>query len=300
VVPHSDADGLAAGALLQRRTRGEVLHLGSPWEEPLPSGTATVIADWGVRPVDGPSEVLYVDHHADPEAVQGTVVAPEGDAGETSTSLVAWDLLGRPPEGAWLAALGAAGDLGEGALRRGGAAAVARSADSAISPGRMKRLAALVTAPSRLRGASVSAAFDLLARSSGDADALADPGSAPLAEMLETVKAARARAIRVAPRAGTEAALIRLDEPARVHGQVAAAWSRRLAPLVVVCANHGWREGRVSFAVRSADGRDLREWLLSRYRPPGGAGDYARGHARATGGSLVPAAFEDFERAVLA
>jgi single-stranded-DNA-specific exonuclease len=84
-----------------------------------------------------------------------------------------------------------------------------------------------------------------------------------------------------------------------VHPLVATAWSRRLAPRVVIAANDGWRAGLVSFAVRSHDGRDLRRWLLDRFRPPAGAGDYARGHPRATGGALVSDAFDAFTEAVL-
>jgi hypothetical protein len=105
---------------------------------------------------------------------------------------------------------------------------------------------------------------------------------------------------KVAPRVGPGAALIELDVPARVHSQVASAWARRLGPRPVVVANRGWRPHRVSFAVRSADRRDLRAWLRSVFAPPPGAGDYARGHARATGGSLVPEAYERFAAAVLA
>ena len=66
-----------------------------------------------------------------------------------------------------------------------------------------------------------------------------------------------------------------------------------------MAANEGWRDGRVAFAVRSADGRDLRAWLRDRYEPPEGGGDYGRGHARATGGALVLDAFEAFAAAIL-
>ncbi|MGE5635389.1 MAG: hypothetical protein ACM3UV_00380 [Nocardioidaceae bacterium] len=38
VVPHGDADGLSAGVVLSRRARGPVVHLRSPWEDPLPGG----------------------------------------------------------------------------------------------------------------------------------------------------------------------------------------------------------------------------------------------------------------------
>jgi hypothetical protein len=88
VVPHHDADGLSAGVLLARRARGGVLHVESPWSRPLPDVEAAVVADWGVRPVAGPRTVLYVDHHAAPEPVDGVVVRPVGSV-ETSTSVLA-------------------------------------------------------------------------------------------------------------------------------------------------------------------------------------------------------------------
>lgn len=106
--------------------------------------------------------------------------------------------------------------------------------------------------------------------------------------------------MRVAPQVGAAAALIRLDVPAKVHSQVAVAWTRRLAGRVVVAANAGWRTGKISFAVRSAEPIDLRAWLNDVYEPPPGSGDYARGHTHATGGSLTPDAFESFAAALLA
>lgn len=105
--------------------------------------------------------------------------------------------------------------------------------------------------------------------------------------------------MRNAPKTGTQAALIRFREPARVHSLVATAWASRLAPRVVIAANDGWRDETVSFAARSAVDIDLRRWLLERYSPPADAGDYARGHARATGSSLRPDNFEEFAEAVL-
>ena len=291
VVPHHDADGLSAGALLARRTSGDVLHVESPWSEPLPAVEAAVVADWGVRPVNGPQNVLYVDHHAAPEAVDGVVVRPVGQ-GETSTSILTWELLGRPPEGAWLGLLGAVGDLGDAAFGLGLPAPRSRSD--------VKRLATLVTAAGRVRGGPVPEAFDLLAGAGSEREALAHPACARLEEARAKAASARARAMRTAPTVGAEAALIRFSEPARVHALVATAWMRRLSPRVVIAANDGWREGLVSFAVRSDDGRDLRQWLLDRFRPPPGAGDYARGHPRATGGALAPEAFDAFIEAVLA
>jgi single-stranded-DNA-specific exonuclease len=59
VVPHTDADGLAAGALALR-ARAEpadaalLLERGrTPWSEALPAGRVAIL-DWGMRALDPP------------------------------------------------------------------------------------------------------------------------------------------------------------------------------------------------------------------------------------------------------
>jgi single-stranded-DNA-specific exonuclease len=290
VVPHGDADGLAAGALLATRARGGVLHVASPWQDHLTTSAPLVIADWGVRPLDTAAPVLYVDHHAEPEPVTAPVV--HGDTtGDGSTSMVAWRLLGMPDRHAWLAGLGLVGDLGEPALRH--------AAVNAGPATPLRRLAGLVSAPGRLRDGPVDVAYAVLTDAASSADALADERISQLAQARDAVAGYRRDAMRVAPRVGPHAALVVLDLPARVHSQVATAWMRRLAPRVVIAANRGWRPGRVSFAVRSAVARDLRAWLRSVFTPAPGSGDYARGHVQATGGALVPESFDAFAAAVL-
>jgi hypothetical protein len=293
VVPHHDADGLAAGALLARATRGTALHVESPWTAPLPVAGPAIVADWGVRPVSGPSALLYVDDHAGPEYVDGTVVTPRHGAG-ASTSMVTWKLLRRPADGAWLAALGAVGDLGEDALRRRDVPRVDGSGEA------MAELASLVTAPGQLHDGPVDQAFELLKESEDERAALADPRRPVLADAAARVQEAQERAMRSEPQVAGDVALVRFTEPARIHPTIAAAWAKRLAPRVVIAANDGWRDGQVAFSVRSASPRDLRAWLLTRYSPPPGTGDYARGHASATGGVLDTQAFEDFAAAALA
>jgi single-stranded-DNA-specific exonuclease len=267
VVPHHDADGLSAGVLLARRAFGGVLHVESPFNGALPAVDAAVIDDWG--------EWSWAGRGGGDLDFGACLGAPGAAAGRRLACL-----------------LGAVGDFGDAAFRRGLSAPKSRSD--------VKRLATLVTAAGRVRNGPVSEAFDLLARVGDEREALAHPVCARLEEAWARTAAARARAMRTAPTVGPEAALIRFWEPARVHPLVATAWMRRLAPRVVIAANDGWRDGLVSFAVRSADGRDLRRCLLARYRPPAGAGDYARGHPKATGGALMPEPFDAFAEAALA
>ena len=94
------------------------------------------------------------------------------------------------------------------------------------------------------------------------------------------------------------AALVRFSSAAQVHPVVAARWTRRLAPAVVIAANDGYLPGRVNFALRSAAPADLLAWLRRLPFAPAHEGEYANGHARATGGSLTPDDFERFLAAV--
>jgi len=70
---------------------------------------------------------------------------------------------------------------------------------------------------------------------------------------------------------------------------VAQAWSRRLAPRVVLAANDDYLPGLVSFAARGGRGdlrRLLRDALLD------AQGEFAHSHDRATGDSLTPEEFD--------
>lgn len=288
VCSHTDADGLAAGAMVLR-ARGEdaadavVLEPGgTPWgpRTALPEGLVAIL-DQGVRPIDGP--VVVVDHHAPETTLEapGQLVLsgyPEGEGACTAT-LVKRVL---PEQPAWLAALGAFGDLGADGLKLPECAGAARTA--------VRKLTPLVNAPRRLRGGPVRTALALLVEHAEAKDALADPRVRELEEAKAEARAAFERAVRTAPAVGPGCAVIAFDEPAQVHPLVATTWARRLGPRPVLAANSGWLPGRVNFAVRGGEQPDLRAWL--REALPEGAGhEFAHGHDKATGGSLPPDLF---------
>src|SRR3954452_6136680 len=149
VVPHTDADGLAAGAIALRE-RGEradaavLLSRGqTPFAQPppqaLPDGALAVL-DWGVRALDRPG--LLVDHHL-PEAAprdDQVVVSSYGRRPETPTAPLMRRIVTAAP--AWLAGVGAVGDLGRAGLDLPECAGAPVTAVS--------RLAGLVNAPRRL------------------------------------------------------------------------------------------------------------------------------------------------------
>lgn len=286
VVPHADADGLAAGALALRARRegaGGAVLFGrgeNPFgaDSALPPGSVAVL-DWGVRPLE--RRGIFVDHHA-PEAEPRTgqvVVSGYGETPETATAPLVRRLV--PEEPSWIAAVGAFGDLGAAGFEL-------PECDSAPQ-GPIRRLVPLVNAPRRILAGPVREALSLLVESESPADALADARCALLEEARRIWQAELERVRRTAPVVRPGFALIRFASTAQIHPLVAAQWRRRLAPRLVIAANDDYLPGRVSFAVRGGTG-ELRRLL--REALPEAEGEFAHGHDRATGGSLAPEQFD--------
>ena len=186
-----------------------------------------------------------------------------------------------PEAPAWLAALGAFGDLGTAGFSLPETAGAPRTA--------VRTLAPLVNAPRRLPDGPVREALALLVEHDDAGAVLRDPRVATLARAREEWQAAYRAVVRTAPVVGDAAALLRFTTPYQVHPLVATAWSRRLAPRLVLAANEGYLPDRVNFAVRGGRG-DLRKLL--REALPEANGEFAHGHDRATGGSLPPEQFD--------
>ena len=285
VVPHTDADGLAAGAMALR-SRSEPAEVAllfgrgeNPWTRPLPPG-APALLDWGVRALDGPA--LIVDHHA-PEAEPGpgqVVLSGHGERPEVSTAALMRRLLPKQP--AWLAAVGAVGDLGDRAFGLPECAGAPKTA--------VRKLVPLVNAPRRGPGLDgVHTALALLTEHDDPKAVLGDPRMAELEAARAAWREDWERVRRTAPQVGERIALVRFSSPYQLHPLAAQMWARRLAPRPVLAANDDCLPGRVSFSIRGGDG-DLRDLLRSAL--PDAGGEFAHGHPRATGGTLAP---EDFE-----
>ncbi|HVL31360.1 MAG TPA: hypothetical protein VM299_03940 [Solirubrobacteraceae bacterium] len=298
VVPHTDADGLAAGAVALR-ARGEdagaAILLGrgaTPFAAgaALPAGPLAIL-DWGIRPTTRPG--LVVDHHA-PEAVilDGRVGGPSGPIAVTSygelpdtpTAPLMRRIVAEAP--AWLAAVGAVGDLGDAGF------ALPECAGAAPKTA-IRRLVSLVNAPRRLPDGPVRTALALLVDHDDPRAVLRDPRIAELEDAKAAWRAEFDRVVRTAPRmVGEAVALLRFSSPAQVHPLVATTWARRLAPRIVLAANDGYLgAGTVNFSVRGGVG-DLRRVLRAALPSAGDAFEFAHGHDRATGGSLPDADFE--------
>jgi len=292
VVPHTDADGLSAGALALR-ARGEgadaAVLLGreqSPWRTPeaLPSEGRVALLDWGVRPF-GRTAVM-VDHHVpetDDPGAGSLVLSGHGEEPQTCTAALMRRIV--PEQPSWLAAVGAVGDLGDAGFALPEASPAPKTA--------IRKLVPLLNAPRRLPDSpAIRTALALLVEHDEPKAALADPRVAELEDARAEWRAGFDQVVRTAPQVGQDVAVIRFSTPYQVHPLVATTWARRLAPRMVMAANDDYLPGRVNFAVRGgAKGDDLRARL--RAALPDATGELGNGHPRATGGSLVP---EEFER----
>ncbi|MBE2315955.1 hypothetical protein DVA67_008215 [Solirubrobacter sp. CPCC 204708] len=282
VVPHTDADGLAAGALALR-ARGEQAAAAAlfgrgenPWTTP-PAGMPALL-DWGVRAFAGPA--VIVDHHAPEAEPTAEQVLLSGFGEDTSTSALMRRVL--PDQPAWLAAVGAVGDLGDKGFALPECAGAPKTA--------VRKLVPLVNAPRRGPGLDgVRTALALLVEHDDPKAALADPRIAELEAARDAWRADWERVRRTAPAVGERVAVVRFSSSYQLHGLTAQMWAKRLAPRPVLAANDGYVDGRVHFSIRGGEG-DLRELL--RTALPDQQGEFAHGHPRATGGSIAPDEFE--------
>jgi single-stranded-DNA-specific exonuclease len=300
----NDADGLSAGALLarglariSRPTSVRLIGRGeSPWSDPVKGEVRSanpglvVVSDLGVRaePIIPGTATVLIDHHVPHGMPEGaTVISGYGQEPVPSSSLLAYWCLQAVAEVddlLWPAALGLVGDYGEKAPF-----AELQDARSRYGAKTLREATSLINAPRRSSSGDAKPAFDLLLKTSRPEDILsgAYPETAVLRAAKDEVKRELETARRVAPRFSGSVALIELSSPCQIHPLVAQSWTGRLKNQIVMAANTGFRDGYVHFAVRSATGRNLVEFLKA-HVPPGAEQDeaYGQGHEQASGGAL--------------
>ena len=302
IMTHNDADGLTAGALFarmfERLGRAHAIRVvgrgETPWSPAIreeythAAFGGLIVADLGLREGEVLPGVptIVVDHHVPTGTAGGAeVVTGFGADPIPSTSLLAHRCAAAMVDAdpwLWLAAIGLIGDYGDKAPFPELAAAKARYTATAL-----REATSLVNAPRRTSNGDAGPALALLMKADDPKDAIGarHPETALLRAAREEVKAAVEVGKRVGPRLHGDVALIHLDTPCQIHPLIAQTWRGRLKDKIVIAANHGYREGWVHFAVRSATGRNLIDFLRD-VAPPGADAAYGNGHEQATGGAL--------------
>ena len=311
VASDHDVDGLAAAVIVKRALvargaepillpvrRGEHVHQDGMRRRILATRpSAVVVVDIGTKP--GPIvsglPTLVIDHHDASKGVPDGALLVNGYDREpvATTSVLAYIVCRDAPgidRSAWLAALGAIADLGTAAPFEPLTGVAARGAA-------WKKAVSLLNAARRAPQHDPVTALAVLERATDVRD-IADlrvEGAEKLDAYRRAVQDELARCSRSAPERIGTAALIRCASAAQIHPLLAARWSQRLAPAVVIAANEGYLPGRVNFALRSSAAVNLLQWLRTLPFEPSAGAEYANGHPRATGGSLTT---EDFARFV--
>lgn len=302
VAPHTDVDGLSSGVLALRALRalgarttvrlpGKGEHAHSPaFQDRLRrvGADALVVLDMGSRaaPILPDLPTLVVDHHQSTAFPAGAqVLSGYGHEPVAPTSLLTYALVSPlviPGPLEWLAVMGTVADLGadaslpslKDALRRAGRKAVTEAV-------------ALLNAARRSSQFAAPLALEVLMRA-GEASDISEgriPGVDALRDCRLEVQREVTRCAKTPPRFAGKVALLLFSSGAQIHPLVAVRWAQRLPEHIVIAANAGYLPGRVNFALRSRTGTDLIAFLKGLELPPF-EGEYANGHAQATGGSL--------------
>ncbi|KAG8898530.1 hypothetical protein FRB99_007380 [Tulasnella sp. 403] len=279
ILPDKDADGLCGGSVVYRT----LVHLGHPpadllvhfvrkgsnvhdpreWDVTEGVGFVIVV-DQGsraARVTKGDAEVLVVDHHvAEDGFPPGAVVLSAWDCEPVVCAAVLAYVLCAPlgaERWAWLACVGAMGDLG---------ARWEEIVPLSVKAGRCSKkglgeVVSLINAPRRTARYDVGSAWEVVntASSPDDVVSLTSPCyNARLREARREVNAEVERCSRAsAPRFSRDGrvAMLRIRSEAQVHPVVATRWAGVLKSSkleVVMAANDGYLPGMVNFSCRVA------------------------------------------------
>jgi hypothetical protein len=302
VAPHTDVDGLSSGVLALRALRtlgartsaqlpGKGEHAHSPaFQERLErvGAEALVVLDMGSRaePIVPGLPTLVIDHHQSTEFPEGAqVLSSYGYEPIAPTSLLTYALVSPlviPGPLEWLAVLGTVADLGVDAPLPFLKDALRRARRKAVT-----EAVALLNAARRSTHFAAPLALEVLMRAGNASDITEGrvPGVDALRDCRLEVQREVARCAKTPPRFSGNVALLLFSSGAQIHPLVAVRWAQRLPEHIVIAANVGYLPGRVNFAMRSRMPTDLIAFLKGLDLPPF-KGEFARGHAKATGGSL--------------
>ncbi len=318
VLCHSDADGLAAGAILTAALRRagvpnvDVLATGkggNAWSDETGATLdarkpgALIVTDLGVRaePVIDGTPTLLVDHHRPsglPPSATETVITGYGLDPTPTSGILALACAGglggvNTDDLDWIAAVSALSDLGDKAPF-----AIIAAAKKRYGAGVLRDTVTLLNAPRRSASGDASKALELLLSAEGPRDIA--KGEGPLVDALrrdkEEVNAAYNEAKKAGPKFAGEAAAIRIHTPCQVHPLVAQIWRTRLPKFIVMGVNTGFRPGWVHFSARCGKDKNLLDFFRA-HRPDGAdPNHYGNGHDQAGGGALPVAVWNVFAR----
>jgi single-stranded-DNA-specific exonuclease len=301
VLCHSDADGVAAGAILVRSLRrigfsvvAEVTGKGeNAWSPSVldrlrsHNPHALIVTDLGSKDrvlLEVPT--LLIDHHrplgAPPDA---QLITGYGEEPTPTSGLLAYwccEAITDVDDLCWIAAVSLLSDIGDNAPF-----ALLDAAKARYKATPLRDATTLINAPRRSAMGDARPALDLLLQANDPRDVT--KGSAPQVDQLKAAKAevnaAFAEAKKASPKFSGNAAMIRIHTPCQIHPLIAQIWRTRLPKYIVMGVNTGYLPGLVNFSARSGREINVLQWL--RDHAPVDPGEwYGNGHDQASGGAL--------------
>lgn len=315
VLCHSDADGLAAGALFGRALpragytdvrvvptlRGESAFSDEARARIAPlEPDALIVTDLGVHAAGVLPGVptLYVDHHQPAGEPDGVVVSGYAWEPVPSSAWLARDLLAAIADVDdldWIAAVGTISDLGERAPWPRLAGIRKR-----FTAKWLKEAVVLVNAARRHPAYDLDTPLRMLMtldHPRGVSEAV-ELGAERLHRYRAEVNAELREARRHPPVFSRTRpfALITLHSAAQVHPLIAQQWRGRLPKYAAMAANTGYLEGEVAFSCRTARGDLDLPAIFQSIDLGDHDGRFGYGHDQASGGHLPPDAFNELLR----
>ncbi|MGC8786488.1 MAG: DHH family phosphoesterase [Anaerolineae bacterium] len=308
ILCHSDADGVAAGAILYRALqrldfanltilvtgKGANAYTPQTREQVAATKPTTLfVLDLGClqEPVLPGVPTCFIDHH------RPLGVPPEGVLISSytwrpipnSSLLVYWlcseiapceDLL-------WIAAMGTLSDLGDKAPF-----SVIAQAKKLYKAKWLHEATALVNAGRRSSSGDAETALRAILAAQHPREIVegASPEARKLAEYRAEVTAALEEGKKAAPKFSGQVALVRVHSPCQIHPLIAQIWRTRLPKYIVLVGNEGYLPGYVAFSMRTATDVNLLD-LLSGVEVDVAEGYFGYGHDQATGGVLPTASW---------
>ncbi len=297
ILSHVDADGLCSAEILKRFLTSQgfsFTHLyplkGANAFTPSTtervnavSADSLIVLDLGAmdKEIAKGKPTLFIDHHRPfgyPEGAK--VISSYGSDPAPPTSLITFNLirhLTSKEDLGWLAATGAAGDLGSDFILENYFA-------GRIPKSQIREAEILLNSAKRSSHYDIDTPISLLEGASKPGD-LTDTSSEAV-RRLQTyraeVNAEVRRCRREAPLFSWKVAIIPFESPCDIQGLIAETWRRQLKKYVVIAANFGFLKDKVAYVIRTQLDVSVIDFMES-IKPPDVKEHIVFGHDRAAG-----------------
>ncbi len=145
-------------------------------------------------------------------------------------------------------------------------------------------ISSLVNSARRIKYYDIETSLNFLIESENFSDLLIDSEyKKKLIEYKEIVKKDINRWKRAKPKFIKNVAIIEINSENLIHPVIAQIWRNILDKYIVICANYGYIEGKVSFSMRTSLNISLLDFLRN-FLEPSIEEDLGFGHEKATGG----------------